>query len=94
MAKKKFVVELLEIHRIPIVVEADNILDAIDRAKECDGDFGNITYEESFLAPATENGISVDALMRDHPELILPDVLALADSKEDFIPGVYSVEEE
>jgi hypothetical protein len=90
----KYIVYLLEVHKIGMTVEADDPLAAIDRAMSGNGEFRNSTYEESFLEPAELQGISVDELLEKFPELTRKDVLAVANITEDYIPAIYAVENE
>jgi len=91
---KRYTVELYEVHVFPVLVEADNPLEAIRRALD-----GAIVHQDipdgwcSFVRLAVELGITVEELVAKFPELnkLRRSVLLASVTNREIVTAVHDI---
>ena len=93
----KFRVGRLEVHEYPVEVEAKDMVEAIQKVLDGEGDSVDVGIDEgTFIETDEEHGMSLDLLIHEYPELNKPNILKQLGkivNKKNFIPSIRSVEE-
>jgi hypothetical protein len=94
---KRFRIGRLEIHEYPVEVDAKNLVEAIEKVLNGEGESVDIDNEGTYVETDEDHGITVEQLLAENPDLnkpsVLKQLLKSADRQGDFIPSIRSIEE-
>lgn len=95
MSKKRFMVTRYEIHEYPILVDAEDALDAIERANNGEGDPPeDVSKWVAYVAIDEDRGMALDELLQQHPQLDENRAMSSRELNSDgFFPTICSVTE-
>ena len=85
----------LEVHEYPVEVDADDMVEAMEKVLNGEGDSVDIDGD-TYIETDEDRGITIDQLVAAFPEFGKPEAmqrLRAVVNNDDFVPSIRSIEE-